>query len=230
MKRRETRHSIAGALRGARLVLLSLSGSSTVVAADAGREHAIDVAAFRLIESKSGKDNYYTVTAPPERYIHAEYRPPFKTAVLGYEFSDRLRQSVAELRWSWRAIVLPKGGDECASGKGDSAAVVYVSWKRGLKWYALKYVWSAVGTKGKTCSPKRNLFVAQDTVIVDSGPPLNEWRTVRINPDDEFRKHFGDGDPKASVPDLMGVAIMSDGDQTASVSAADYRGFAVVEK
>ena len=44
---------------------------------------------------------------------------------------------------------------------------MYVTWKRFLKYYAIKYVWSAVGTKGRVCDSKRNPFVSQDTVIVD---------------------------------------------------------------
>jgi hypothetical protein len=127
-------------------------------------------------------------------------------------------------------LALPAGGNECADGNGDSAAVVYVTWKRGLRWYSLKYVWSSVGPKGSTCDRKRNPFRAQDTVIVESGPPLGEWRTVTINPDIEFRNHFEGGDQQASVPNLIGVGIMSDGDQTKSPSEADYADFAVVPK
>ncbi|HVW24089.1 MAG TPA: DUF3047 domain-containing protein [Polyangiaceae bacterium] len=203
----------------------SLSRDAT---AEAPRESPIALGAFKIVEKKSGPDNYYSVTPPPDAHIHAEYKPPFKTAVLGYQFPDDARRAVAGLRWSWRAVVLPKGGNECESGKGDSAAVVYVTWKRGLRWYTLKYVWSATGPKGRTCDSKRNPFVAQDTIIVDSGEPVGQWRTVHIVPDDEFRNHFEGGDPKASVPDLVGVGIMSDGDQTKSQSSADYRDFVVV--
>jgi hypothetical protein len=64
--------------------------------------------------------------------------------------------------------------------------------------------------------------------VVDSGPPLDEWHAVDINPDDEFRKHFEDGDSSVRVPDLVGIAIMTDGDQTSSASEADYAGFSLV--
>jgi hypothetical protein len=203
-------------------------GAVRDAAADAPREIPIPLGAFKIIEKKSGPDNYYSVTPAPDAHIHADYRPPFKTAVLGYQLPDAQRRSVASIRWSWRAVVLPKGGNECASGKGDSAAVVYVTWKRGLRWYTLKYVWSAAGPKGRTCASQRNPFVAQDTIIVDSGEPVGEWRTVRIVPDDEFRNHFEGGDSHASVPDLVGVGIMSDGDQTKSQSSADFRDFVIV--
>jgi len=194
------------------------------------RETVLALKDFHVVERESGPDNYYSLVAGPEPFIHAAYRPPAKTAVLGYQIPESQRRSIAQVRWKWRATELPKGGNECESGRGDSAAVVYVTWRRALKWYSVKYVWSAVGPKGKTCDPKRNLFRAQDTVIVDSGPPLGEWRNIQIDPDAEFRNHFENGDPDASVPDLIGIGIMSDGDQTHSNSSADYGGFAVVSK
>jgi len=89
----------------------------------------------------------------------------------------------------------------------------------------LKYVWSAVGPKGATCDHKSNPFMAQDTVVLESGAPLNEWKTERIDLKAEFRKHFAGGDPTASVPDFLGIGLMSDGDQTHSDSSADYADF-----
>jgi hypothetical protein len=150
-----------------------------------------------------------------------------KTAVLGHEIPEPLRQSVATLSWRWRVQTFPVGANECRKGKSDSPAVVYVSWRRGLRWYALKYVWSTSAKKGSVCEKRRNPFAAQDTVVLESGGSINEWRTVSLNPKAEFRKHFEDGDPKADVPDLMGVGLMSDGDQTASKSSADYADFVV---
>ena len=38
-------------------------------------------------------------------------------------------------------------------------------------------------------------------------------------------EHFAGGDPGAEVPELQGIGVMSDGDQTGSISAADYAGF-----
>lgn len=175
--------------------------------------------------------NYYTVVADPEGpYIHAAYKPPYETTVLGWAVPRELRRSIRLIRWKWRAVTLPKGGDECADAMADSSAVVYVTWRGNLKWYSVKYVWSAVTPKGSVCDEKSNAFRAQKTRVVESGAPLNEWRTVVVDPDAEFRRYFGDGRSKAQVPDLMGIAIMSDGDQTGSVSEADYGGFVVVTR
>ncbi len=190
------------------------------------RQIALGVAGFRVIQQKSGPVNYYHVMKEgPLTFIRAEYRSPFETTVLGFQAADAHRPRARKLAWSWRAVTLPQAGDECSEGKGDSAAVVYVTWKRALRWYTLKYVWSSVGARGKICDRKRNPFVAQDTIIVESGGPLGVWKRNEIDLRAEFRNHFEGGDPEASVPDFAGVAIMSDGDQTRSESAADYANF-----
>ena len=159
--------------------------------------------------------NYYRVVDDPVLpHIHAAYLPGYETAVMGFEIPRGRERAFHHLSWTWRADVLPRGGDECARGAEDSAAVVYVTWKRGLRWYTLKYVWSAVGTKGNVCDRKRNLFVAQDTILLESGGPVGTWKTETIDLDAEFRAHFGEGE----VPDLHGLGLMTDGDQTRSES------------
>ena len=217
---------------GAVAIGLGLATAAVLPAAVSGptssHELRVDLHAFRVIARDSGPINYYTlVDGPPWPYIHAAYRPPLETMVLGFAIPDQLRSSVTSVQWKWRAVALPHGGNECVDGKGDSAAVVYLTWRRALRWYAVKYVWSSVGPKGATCDRKRNPFRAQDTVIVESGPPLEDWRTVTVSPDVEFRNHFENGDPHADVPDFLGIGIMSDGDQTRSSSEADYADFVI---
>jgi hypothetical protein len=195
---------------------------------DAPRPHGereLDVHDWKVIDRESGPVNYYTVVDEPSfAHIHAAYRPGLETTVLGYAI-DGNDKHARRLRWSWRAIALPHEGNECLSGHGDSAAVVYVSWKRGLRWYTLKYAWSATATKGATCDRKRNAFVAQDTIIRQSGGPLGTWVDEEIDLDAEYRRAFENGDANAEVPELQGVAILTDGDQTHSDSVADYAKF-----
>jgi hypothetical protein len=186
----------------------------------------LDVTHWRVVGRESGPVNYYQVVNDPALpFVHARYTPPEATTVLGVEIGDADRKRASAIAWQWRAVTLPDGGDECASGKEDSAAVVYVTWKQTLRWYTLKYVWSAVGKRGAICGRKRNPFVAQDTIILESGGPLGVWRTEQIDLRHEFRAHFDNGDPNGDVPDFVGVGIMTDGDQTKSESSADYAGF-----
>jgi hypothetical protein len=200
------------------LALLFVCGS---VAAAAAGDLPIDVHAWRIIPRESGHVNYYRVVDDPVLpYVHAAYQPGYETAVLGFEVPGGLGRAFHHLTWTWRADVLPRGGNECARGAEDSAAVVYVTWKRGLRWHTLKYVWSAVGAKGSICDRKRNIFSAQDTIILETGGPLGVWKTETVDLDAEFRAHFGD-----DVPEFHGLGLMTDGDQTRSEAAADYAGF-----
>ena len=215
-----------------KIALLVVSLQSYAPNLDASKpELAMPVGMWRVVKRESGPINYYTVhreASPP--YIHGEYHPPLETVVLGFEVPDDDRSKVRYLRWKWRAITLPVGGNECVSGKGDSAAVIYVSWKRFMRWYAVKYVWTTASRKGAVCEKKSNPFMAQNTVILETGGPLNTWREETVDLDSEFRKHFADGDPKAEVPDFMGVGLMTDGDQTNSNSVADYAEFRLIRR
>jgi hypothetical protein len=214
--------------------VLLLVATVALTSAPARQAHAddmivVEARTWQLVKRESGPVNYYAVGSEEGRsFVEARYVPPYKTAVVGYAIADGDRRRIKKVRWSWRAITLPSGGDECVSGKGDSAAVVYLTWKRGLRYYTLKYVWSAVGQKGRTCDSKRNPFVAQDTIILESGGPLATWRDEEIDLAASFRAHFEGGDPKAEIPDFIGIGLMTDGDQTQSKSAADYGAFTLL--
>jgi Protein of unknown function (DUF3047) len=181
---------------------------------------------WRLIESQSGPVNYYSVLHDAERpFIRGAYQPPNKKAVFGFEVPEASRSRVQRLDWSWRAIKLPEQADECSPKKGDSPAVLYVTWRRTLRWYSLKYVWSASRPPGTICDRRRNAFIAQDTVVLESGAPLGVWKHESLDLAREFRGHFADGDPDAGVPPLIGLGVMTDGDQTKTASTGDYADF-----
>jgi len=209
--------------RGARRMAAAAAlFASTAGIALGGGNLVAGVDSWRLIPRESGPVNYYHVVADAAfPYIHSSYQPGYKTAVLGFEIPEAQARAFHRLAWRWRADLLPRGGDECKKGAEDSAAVVYVTWKRGLRWYTLKFVWSAVGVKGNVCDRKRNPFLAQDTIILETGGPLGAWKDEAIDLDAQFRAHFGDDD----VPGLQGLGLMSDGDQTNSESSADCGGF-----
>jgi hypothetical protein len=194
----------------------------------APREVSIDPGQWRVVERDSGPVNYYAVVRdPPWPFVRARYRPPMATTVLGWQAPDAVRPGARLLRWKWRAEAFPRGGNECERGQGDSAAVVYATWKSGLRWLTIKFVWSSVGPLGTTCDRKRNPFMAQDTVVLESGGALDQWKDESVDLRAEFRRHFEDGKPDADVPDFVGIGLMSDGDQTHSESAADYAAFVV---
>jgi len=188
----------------------------------------LDVHGFRVIERESGRVNYYTVIEQAEGAIlHARYRPQLDSVILGMEIPERLRSKVKRLRWRWRVGVFPVHGNDCQKGTGDSAASVFVTFKRGLKYYTLKYAWSSEGVKGTVCDERRSMFYARDTILLESGGPTNVWVEESIDPRAEFLRHFEPTGNLSDVPDLVGIGVMTDGDQTNSLADADY-GFFVV--
>jgi hypothetical protein len=210
-----------------RALTVSLCLAFALVARNAGAQASfrVEPASFRLVERESGPVNYYRVVKDGEGvFLRSSYAPPMKTALMGWQTPDADRERIRKVAWTWRARTLPKGGDECASGKGDSAAVVYLTFKRTLRYYTLKYVWSAVGQRGKVCDKKRNPFVAQDTIILESGASAG-FRSAEIDLAREYRRHFEDGAADAEVPPFVGIGLMSDGDQTRSESSADFGAF-----
>ena len=217
----------------ARVKLLALLlGFCAIGSAHAGeRPFPISVRQFRVLERDSGPTSYYWIVRDPdEPFIRAIYKPPLQTVTLFVDVGDAFRSGVDRIRFRWRAWAMPVGANECVPGRGDGVANVYLTWKRGLRWYSLKLDWSADAPVGATCNSTRNALVASDTVILRSGGPTGVWVEEEVDPDALFRGHFEGGNPRAEVPELQGIGILTDGDQTHSESSADYGGFVVYKR
>lgn len=209
------------ALPAATLVLLA---SSPALAGEA----TVSPSQWRVVDRDSGPDRYYaSVRDPTLPFLRARYSPPMKTTTYAWQMPDAGRATARVLRWTWRVETFPAGGNECDSSRADNAAAVYATWKRGLRYYTIKYVWSTVAPRGTTCNSERNPFVAQDSVILESGGATGQWKAEEVDLPSEFRRHFEDGRPDASVPDFVGLGVLTDGDATHTESAADYAGFVV---
>jgi Protein of unknown function (DUF3047) len=211
------------------LAAVAVSGASTAAYGSPAlelRSFPIDVSRFEVLERDSGPTSYYwRIDDGTDRFIRGIYKPGLSTVTLFADVGDGLRKGHHRIRFRWRPWVFPIGANECTPGKGDAAANVYIAWKRGLKWYSIKLAWSSSAPVGAICDGKRNSLVATDTVVLRSGPPIGEWRVEDVDPDMLFRKHFEGGNPAAQVPELQGIGILTDGDQTHSTSAADYADF-----
>jgi len=192
-----------------------------------------DVHSFKVLDERYDPENphqeaptyYRVIENGPQSFIQAVYLPPQATVTLFRAVPDELHRGVRLIQWRWRAQVLPRKGNECVGGLGDSAAAVYVTWKSGLRWYSLKFIWSTEAPLGATCNRMRNPLLASDSIVLRTGPSSGDWAEETIDPEALFREHFLNGDPKGDIPELQGIGLMSDGDQTNSMSAADYTGF-----
>lgn len=219
---------LLGATGGDRTFADSTASIAASTAAVLGVHAAVlDVHAFRPVEGpKSGPEVYYQVVESQEGpVLRGSYHPGMQSVTMGIRVPEDLGRRVRLVRWHWRARAFPDHGDECRDGRGDSAASVSLAFKRGLKWYVLKYVWSSVSPLGAVCDRKRTPLLARDAIVLESGGAPGTTRREVVDVRGAFIDHFAGGDQHAEVPDLVGIGVMTDGDQTRSESGADWTGF-----
>lgn len=119
------------------------------------------------------------------------------------------------LEWSWKAVVLPKGGNSCKKATDDQAAQVFVVWPRfpeAVRSRIIGYVWDTTAPVGTIAKSEKTGTVTY--VVVRSGAAvLGQWITERRNVVDDYRRIF------AEEPDNPGaVAISIDSNDTRSTA------------
>jgi hypothetical protein len=200
--------------------------ATAALAQPAPRSIALDVHAFWRVEGPDRVPPYYEVVDEQDGlWLRGTYSPGTESVTMGLEIPRDVGRRAHLLRWTWRARAFPEGGDECREKRGDSAASVSVAFKRGARWYILKYVWSSASPLGAVCDRRRGPLLARDTIVLERGGEPGSTRREVVDVRQAFIDHFANGDPGAEVPDLVGIGVMTDGDQTHSASGADWGGF-----
>ena len=121
------------------------------------------------------------------------------------------------LEWSWKAVVLPKGGDSRRKATDDQAAQLYVAWPRfpeAVRSRIIGYVWDTTAPAGLVAPSEKTGTVTY--IIVRSGTAdLGRWVTERRNVVEDFRRIYGEA-PEA--PGAVSIAIDSN-DTTSSAES-----------
>jgi hypothetical protein len=130
------------------------------------------------------------------------------------------------LAWSWRPREFPKGSDEREQGGNDSVLAVYmlVPHSRIAGPKAVKYIWSEkvpVGTHLVS-----NAGLTQVRVLRSGADGRGEWRQEKVNVLADYRKYFDVKEP----PKPIGIAVLTDSDETKSSAAGDYADFRICRK
>lgn len=165
-------------------------------------------------------NNLYVVAKQGKRKVlHAVFKD--KAITIGKSIKGWNLDDYPVLQWQWKAVKLPKGGNEDSLGSNDCAASVYTFWDIGFPFYvdSLKYSWSSTLPKG-TVVKKR---LGHDFVrVLESGSSaLSQWQTVRVNVKEDHKRLFEK--QQARVP--SGIAILTDADATESAAEAYYADF-----
>jgi hypothetical protein len=208
--------------------LAAAAADSSAPPPPASGQHQIAISprSFTVLEQDSGPVNYYSVVTEADTVmIRSVYKPPLATVVLAAVVPEEARKQVSRVSWRWRVHSLPKDSNDCGPGFSDSGAGVFLTFKSGMKYKILKYVWSTTGKVGSFCQSKRGWFLDRDTILLHVGGPLNEWQKEEVDPRADYAKHFET--KLEDVPDFVGIAVMTDGDQSNSVVESDYADFLV---
>ena len=105
------------------------------------------------------------------------------------------------LEWTWKAMILPTGGDLRRKETTDIAAQLYVVWPRSpalLRSRIIGYVWDAT-TPVATVAKSQKTGTVTFVVIRSGSEDLGKWLTERRNVAEDYAKIFGESpdDPKA---------------------------------
>jgi Protein of unknown function (DUF3047) len=117
------------------------------------------------------------------------------------------------LEWTWKATVLPTGGDARAAATADQAAQIYLTWPRFpalLRSRVIGYAWDTTAPAGSTFTSAKTGTVTY--VIIRSGPQdLGRWLTERRNIVDDYRQIWGE-----EPPDPGAISLSIDSNDTRS--------------
>ncbi len=110
------------------------------------------------------------------------------------------------LEWSWKAVVLPKGGDSRKKATDDQVAQIFVVWPRfpeAVRSRIIGYVWDTTAPVGTIVKSEKTSTVTY--VVLRSGTAeLGKWITERRNVAEDFRKIYGE-DPEH--PGAVSISI-----------------------
>jgi len=140
-----------------------------------------------------------------------------------FEFKD----GTPFLRWKWRVFEFPQGSQEDIQYLNDSAAAVLVTFMTPSRAYpTIQYIWSRVVEKGKVFpNPAFNEDFPTYFKILRSGAAENpkEWVEEEVNIFEDFKNIFGE--KYADYLPVIGIAVLTDANNTQSRSHGEYDDF-----
>jgi hypothetical protein len=170
------------------------------------------------VRAEEGRPVYTVHEEGGRRFLRAVARGVGVQAGVRREW-DLARYPV--LTWSWRPLAFPTRADERATRTNDSALAVYVLVASPglLGPRGVKYIWSETVPVGTRLSS--NLGQTQVRVLETGTVRRGEWVEERVNVLRDFRAYFAE----SGIPMPVGIAVLTDADDTRSNARGDYADF-----
>ena len=170
---------------------------------------------------ETGKSVYSVQEEGGKRFLRAVSRKVGIQAAREVQSWDLTTYPI--LAWSWRPREFPKGADERDERRNDSVLAVYmlVPHSRVAGPKAVKYIWSEKVPAGTHLASNGGL--TQVRVLRSGTEGRGEWRQEKVNVLEDYRRYFDAKEP----PKPIGIAVLTDSDETKSSAAGDYADFKV---
>ena len=136
---------------------------------------------------------------------------------LMYEIKKFDLRKAPYMRWKWRALELPAGGDGRVEGKGDQPIHIYVISGSMMAQRCVSYTWETETPRAATQSFSLFMGVFEDTwwCIRNKEDGTNVWYTEERNVGADFKACYG------SVPATVAIMVFCKADKTRSRAAAE---------
>ena len=147
-----------------------------------------------------------------QRVLHLESRNDRATITRDLRGGVSLA-STPILRWRWKVVAMPTGGDARRRETSDQAAQIYVTWPRPpalLRSRIIGYAWDTTAPAGSTFRSEKTGTVTY--IILRSGPAeLGRWLEERRDVRADYRAIFGE-----EPPDPGAITLSIDSNDTHS--------------
>ena len=131
-----------------------------------------------------------------QRVLHLESRNDRATITRDLRGEVSLARTPI-LRWRWKVVALPSGGDARQRQTADQAAQIYVTWSRPpalLRSRIIGYAWDSTAPAGSTFASAKTSTVTH--IILRSGPAeLGRWVEEHRDLRADYRAVFGEEAP-----------------------------------
>ena len=162
--------------------------------------------------------DFVVVEDEPQRVLRLKSRDDSSTIAKDIKGKINLKETPI-LEWTWKAVVLPTGGNSCKKAADDQAGQIFVVWPRfpeALRSRIIGYVWDTTQPVGTICKSEKTGTVTYE--VVRSGTAdLGKWITEHRNVREDFKKIYGDEPDNPAA-----VSLAADSNDTHSSSEAFF--------
>ncbi|NOY64518.1 MAG: DUF3047 domain-containing protein [Nitrospirae bacterium] len=166
------------------------------------------------LKERSGKAEYRVLMDGGEKVLF------FRGMDASFSMERKIKLDVREypyIKWRWKVMLLPEGGDVRYRGKNDQAAQVIVLFDRGR---AISYIWDTTAPEGAIMeeSVPWPFSIKIKVLVVKSGvEDIRQWIIMRRNIYEDYKRLFNE-EPGV----IKGVRIQINSQHTGTIGEAFF--------